>query len=215
MVQDRPPRLAGVPGPRPPIVVCMKRIGSPWGRQDPGPWESGHPRFFLLGTRWPQHGRPPSHSRVASCATTDRIRMPPSRWLPLINVIRNVRTFQVQSRPTGGGLAQDGKLVTSESWPMQPETGYGLSPVADRAWVPRYPVAHFIEKKPPLDVAETQFVASGDYFWTAACFACSKARAIPRGGSQLRPLYTRTRGRPLGPRFLAAKTIWISCASTG
>jgi len=173
MLQDTVTRLSGIPGAKPPIVVCNEAHRFTVAEQIRALGEQA--AAILLEPA----GR--NTAPAVALAALKALEIDPEAILvvaPADHVIRDARAFQAAAE-TAARLAEHGKLITFGIVAHAPETGYGYIRRGEGRGEgngPAYPVAQFIEK-PPLDVA-AQFVASGDYFWNSGMFVFKAARYL-------------------------------------
>ncbi len=174
MLQDTAMRLAGIPGAKPPIVVCNDAhrftVAEQLRMQEVGA------SAILLEPM----GR--NTAPAVALAALQAQQMDPDATLvvaPADHVIRDAKAFQAAAG-IAVKLAQEGKLVTFGIVAHAPETGYGYIRRGDGAG-PAFPVAQFTEK-PPLDLAQ-QFVASGDYYWNSGMFVFKASRFLAELGA--------------------------------
>src|ERR1700730_7957715 len=161
MLQDTFPRLAGIAGAQPPLVVCNEAHRFTVAEQIRG---LGLTASAILLEPAGRNTAP-----AVALAALKAMQIDPDATLavaPADHVIRDARAFQAAAE-VAAELAKKGKLVTFGIVAHAPETGYGYIRRGEGGGA-AYPVAQFIEK-PPLDLA-MQFVASGDYFWKRRSF---------------------------------------------
>jgi mannose-1-phosphate guanylyltransferase/mannose-6-phosphate isomerase len=169
MLQDTVLRLKGIPGAKPPIVVC----------NDAHRFTVAEQIHALevqpLGVLLEPVGR--NTAPAVALAALKAIEMDPGATLlvaPADHVIRDVRKFQ-QAADLAVSFANEGKLVTFGIVANTPETGYGYIRRGEASG-PAFRVAQFVEK-PPLDVAQ-QFITSGDYYWNSGMFVFQASRYL-------------------------------------
>jgi len=169
MLQDTVLRLKGIPGAKPPIVVC----------NDAHRFTVAEQIHALevqpLGILLEPVGR--NTAPAVALAALKAIEMDPEATLlvaPADHVIRDVRKFQ-QAADLAVSFANEGKLVTFGIVANTPETGYGYIRRGEASG-PAFRVAQFVEK-PPLDVAQ-QFITSGDYYWNSGMFVFQASRYL-------------------------------------
>jgi mannose-1-phosphate guanylyltransferase/mannose-6-phosphate isomerase len=169
MLQDTVLRLKGIPGAKPPIVVC----------NDAHRFTVAEQIHALevqpLGILLEPVGR--NTAPAVALAALKAIEIDPEATLivaPADHVIRDVRKFQ-QAADLAASFAKDGKLVTFGIVANTPETGYGYIRRGEASGL-AFRVAQFVEK-PPLDVAQ-QFIASGDYYWNSGMFVFQASRYL-------------------------------------
>jgi mannose-1-phosphate guanylyltransferase/mannose-6-phosphate isomerase len=174
MLQDTVLRLNGIPGARPPIVVCNDAHRFTVAEQIRA--LQIQPAAILLEPV----GR--NTAPAVALAALKAIEIDPGATLivaPADHVIREVHKFQ-QAADLAVSVAQDGRLVTFGIVANTPETGYGYIRRGEASGL-SYRVAEFMEK-PPLDVAQ-QFVSSGDYYWNSGMFVFQASRYLSELGA--------------------------------
>lgn len=158
MLQETACRLDGLPGVRPPVIVCNEEYR------------------FLVAEQLRQVGKKPGEIilepagrntapalALAALTLVERGDDPVMLVMPADHVIQDRQAFQ--AAVTGAAsLAASGSLITFGIVPARPETGYGYIRRGDGNRV-----AAFVEK-PDLATAKG-YVESGEYLWNSGLFA--------------------------------------------
>jgi mannose-1-phosphate guanylyltransferase/mannose-6-phosphate isomerase len=219
MIQATVQRVDGVPGLRPPLVVCNEAHAAPIALQMADIGVRG--TSFLLEPE----GRDtaPAVAAAALVAAADG-EDPVLLVLPADHVISDVGAFRAAAL-TAADLAGEGHLVTFGIVPDRPETGYGYirrgATVGETSAGPVCLVDGFREK--PDEETAARYVASGDYLWNSGMFAFTASRYLEELDRYQPELVARCRAAVaaadreddrilLGDQFVAAPAISIDYA---
>jgi len=173
MLQDTLLRLEGVPGLRPPILVC--NVEHRFLAAEQLTAAKRDPAAIILEPLGRNTAPAVAVAALSAAQSAERSEDPILLVLPADHVIRDRAAFHA-AIAIGAHAAAAGNLVTFGIVPTGPETGYGYirSGTAEATGVRA--VREFVEK--PDRAAAERYLASGEYLWNSGMFMFRTSRYL-------------------------------------